>query len=119
MTDLPFSKEKQIELLLQRKLFAEVDKLHPNMPNPKQLLTITASDIHAYLKAYPAAAESFFSQAGGGSSCPNWHDVPAVWKDGSAYKVAWLDHGKPADAHAYPALADALTKYISLRYLGG
>lgn len=119
MNKLSHSKDEQIELLLARKLFAEIDKLYPNMASPWELLTITESDIHAYLETHPESAHAFFAQAGGGDSCPNWHDVPAVWKDVGAYKVAWVDHGKPVEATTHSKLEDALVKYIRLRYLGG
>lgn len=118
MTILELSKEKQIELLLQRKLFAEIDRLHPNTPSPERLLTITRADVLGYLKANPASAEAFFAEAGGGNSCPNWHDVPAIWKEGAKYKVACLDHGKPLGAvEEFSTLADSLARYISLRFL--
>jgi hypothetical protein len=120
MTSIAIPKQKQIELLLQRKLFKEISRLHPNEPSPEHLLTITAADVSAYLKANPASAESFFVQAGGGDSCPNWHDVVAVWREGFKYKVAGLDHGKPMEpVEEFSVLSDALARYISLRYLGG
>lgn len=118
MTILPFSKEEQVKLLLARKLFAEIEKLFPNTPDSWKMLTITKSDVLDYLRSHSDASTDFFGKAGFGNACPNWHDVPAVWKEGSLYRVAWLEHGKPINGTDYPTLDEAIANYISLRYLG-
>ena len=119
MNKLPYSKDEQIELLLAQRLFAEIEKLYPNLASPWELLTVTESDVHAYLETHLESAHAFFAQTGGGDTCPNWHDVPAVWKDGGVYKVAWLDRGKPTGASTHSKLENALARYVRLRYLGG
>jgi hypothetical protein len=121
MTKLPFSKEEQLQLLLARKLFAEIERLLPDEPSPWKLLTVTKADVLAFLESHPDLAETFFSEAGSGESCPNWHDVPAMWRDAGtgAYKVAWMNRGKPIDAANYSTIENAVANYIALRYFGG
>lgn len=109
-------KEKQIALLLIDELFSELKKLHPDSP-PHKHVTITAADVLRYFNDHPASAAHYFIRMGAGEQCPNNGIAPAVWRERAIYKVALVKHGKPANMESFTSLAEALAKFVKLRFL--
>ena len=115
MKTLPIPEDEQIISLLQRTF---VQKLGEYVSNPRDTdymsyFSVNRAKVTAYLKRHPAEAQAYFARW---SKVTTTHDVPKIWSEGSGYRVASMDHGKPMDIEEFATLEEAVAGHVSREF---
>ena len=115
MRALPIPEDEQILSLLRRTF---VQKIGEYIANPCDTDYMTYFSVNqkkgaAYLKIHPTEAQAYLARW---EEVKTMHDVPKIWREGSAYRVALLDHGKPTDTEEFATLDEAVAAHVRLEF---
>ncbi|HXT01061.1 MAG TPA: hypothetical protein VN915_10325 [Elusimicrobiota bacterium] len=115
MKTFPIPDDEQIHSLLTRTF---VQKIGEYVPNPldtdyMRYFSVTGTKVAAYLEKHPEEAKSYFARW---SQVKTTHDVPKIWREGTNYRVAWLDHGMPRDLEDFATLEKAVAAHVTLEF---
>lgn len=116
MENILFSKDEQAALLLSGDWFQAVMKRKPEITDcadALEFLTITASDVLAYARKNPSAAERYFERLKLDDPS-SMHDIFGIWKSEGLYKVAWMDRGTPRSVSTHHTVEDAVAEHVRL-----
>ena len=76
-------------------------------------LSVTRSDIVAFLTSRPAIADKYFAEH---SRRQIYHDGVRLWRSGVQYHIADMDHGKPRSEKRFDSLAEAVAEHVLITH---
>jgi hypothetical protein len=86
---------------------------NPSQYNLKQYLTISRRTLVRFLTENTGKAQAYFEEH---TMTSPLHDVEQIWKEGSKYFVATMDHGKPRFVRQFATLAEAVAEHLLVTY---
>ncbi|MGD0061237.1 MAG: hypothetical protein ABSD58_17635 [Verrucomicrobiia bacterium] len=111
---LPIPHTDQIRALLEGRVYQLLkDYVAERVYDCKPYLTVERRDIIEYLRAHPEAALGCFNR-NKEQRKHVLHDIARIEEYGEAYRVYWLDHGKPHSVQTFPRLAEALAEFVMI-----
>jgi hypothetical protein len=78
------------------------------VPNFRQYITITKSQLAEYLRSRPELAEKHVARA----SDAKYHESPVLERVNGGYRVYEVDHGQARYVQEFADLADATAEYL-------
>lgn len=115
MKNLPIPEDEQIRSLMERRFVEKIGEYvaQPRDTDYKLYFTVGKAKIFAYLKRHPKEAQVYFARW---AQVNATHDVPKIWNEGSGYRVAWMDHGKPMSVEEYATLEEAVAEHVCMEF---
>ncbi len=112
MKSLPIPKSDQIAALLEGRMHQLLKEyVAESVYDCRPYVTVKRPEIVEYLRAHPEAAVASFNR-NKEQRKHVFHDIAKMEEFGEAYRVYWLDHGKPRSIHTFPSLAEALAEFV-------
>jgi hypothetical protein len=115
MKTLPIPEDEQILSLLRRTFVQKIGEYiaQPRDTDYMSYFSVSQVKIAAYLKSHPKEAQAYFADW---SKVKTTHDVPKIWREGTGYRLARMDHGKPMNVEEFATLEDAVAGHVSLEF---
>ncbi|MGO9246806.1 MAG: hypothetical protein ACLP0A_17435 [Verrucomicrobiia bacterium] len=112
MKSLPIPSSDQIAALIEGGIY-QLLKEYVAEPvyDCRPYVTVKRPEIIEYLREHPEAAVACFNRHKDRRKHVR-HDVAIIEEFGEAFRVYWLDHGKPRSMHTFPDLAEALAEFV-------
>ena len=113
MKSLPIPEQEQLQALASGLkdvycLLAEYVGDLNKVPNFRQHITVTKTQLAEYLRLQPQLAEQHVAQP----SAPKYHESPVLEHSEGKYRVYEIDHGQPRYVSEFANLADAAAEYL-------
>ncbi|MBK8402492.1 MAG: hypothetical protein IPL29_16045 [Propionivibrio sp.] len=111
MNILPIPEEEQIRALLDGAIYDLLRNyvVHPERVDFRKFITLNRQKLIDFLSVHTDEAENYFRKH---SATTATHDAEKIWRDGSEYVTAWLDHGQLRSTRRFATLGEAVAEHI-------
>lgn len=111
MKSLPIPEDEQIRAMLNGSIYDLLQNydVEPELVDFRKFITVNRQRLIDFLSAHSAEAENYFRKH---SAIEATHDVEKIWRDGTEYVTAWMDHGLPRSTRRFVTLGEAVAEHI-------
>lgn len=111
MKTLHIPEEDQIRAMLNGSIYDLLRNygVQPEHVDFRKFITVNRQKLVEYLSTHVGEAENYFRKH---SAVEAAHDVEKIWRDGSEYVTAWMDHGRPCSEKRFARLEEAVAEHI-------
>jgi hypothetical protein len=112
----PIPEDAQIRAMLDGSIYTLLGDYvrTPEQTDFRKFITVTRQRLINFLSAHPEIAENYFQKH---SSIETFHDTGKIWRDGSDYLTAWIDHGQAQYTKRFSRIAEAVAEHVLVAHL--